>query len=217
MFTHQFFNIILELTEDWVVREVIPDHESQDINIKVEHVGNKALCPVTKELCKKHDHANERSWRHLDTMQYKTYIHCRLPRVRNKHGAVKTVPPPWASKHERHTYLFECATIDLLQSTKNQTRTAELMRCGFNVIIRIVKISTERGLRRRELDDESLTHLSIDEKSFRKGHEYVSVLSHPESGVVLDIEPGRTKGSARDLLSRTLTGAQKEKTGSLCL
>jgi len=54
-----------------------------------------------------YDHAPNRTWHHLDTMQYKTYINYRLPRVKNKEGNVVTVMPTWASKHERHTYLFE--------------------------------------------------------------------------------------------------------------
>ena len=40
---------------------------------------------------------------------------------------------------------FESAVINLLKATRNQTKTAELMRCGFNVVNRIIHRSVERG------------------------------------------------------------------------
>jgi transposase len=107
--------------------------------------------------------------------------------------------------------LCEHAIIDLLLVTKNQTKTAELMRCGFNVINRVIHLSTERGMSRRNLSDLPFEHLSIDEKSFKKGHKYVSVLSHPRSGIIIDIEDGRTKESVRALLDKSLTEQQQKK------
>lgn len=160
-------------------------------------------------MCPIYDHAPERLWRHLDTMQFKTYLSCRLPRVKNKLGKIVTIMPPWASKHERHTFKFECWVIEQLKATKNQTKTAELLKCGFNVINRILHISTERGLKRRNLSESKLEDLSIDEKSFKKGHQYVSVLSHPSSGCVIDISEGRSKESVEELLDNSLTAEQK--------
>ena len=58
--------------------------------------------------------------RHLDTMQFKTFINCKVPRVKSSQG-VKTIEVPWADSFERHTYLFERLAIDLLKATKNQT------------------------------------------------------------------------------------------------
>jgi len=84
------------------------------------------------------------------------------------------------------------------------------MRCGFNVVNRIIHISTERGLERRNLSELKFEHISIDEKSFKRGHKYVSVLSHPRSGCVIDIEDGRTKTSTRLLLDKSLTPNQQK-------
>lgn len=210
MFTHQFFDLLLNLDDSWQVKSVDADYNLSEIKINIDYIGNQAECPDTLENCSIYDHAPNRTWRHLDTMQYKTYISCRLPRVKNTKGKVVTIVPPWASKHERHTNLFEHAIIDLLLATKNQTKTAELMRCGFNVINRVIHLSTERGLSRRNLSALRIDHLSIDEKSFKKGHKYVSVLSLPKSGYILDVEEGRTKKSVRHLLDKSLTDSQQQ-------
>ncbi len=87
-----------------------------------------------------------------DAIQNKTYISCKLPGIKNNHGKVVTIIPPWASKHERHTHLFERAVIDLLLSTKNQTKTSALMRCGFNVVNRIARTTTERNYNYRAFE-----------------------------------------------------------------
>ena len=157
-----------------------------------------------------YDFAPERRWRHLDTLQYKTYIACRLPRVKNASGKVVTIDPPWASSHQRNTYLFECAVIDLLQTSRNQTKTAKLMRCGFNVVNKIIHTSTLRGLERRKEADVHYTHLSLDEKSFKKGHHYVSVLSDPDTGNVVEVEENRDKQASKDLINRALP-TEKQK------
>ena len=205
------FERLLELEAGWVVSQVLTDLDQQEIQIHVECRSKSVVDVVTGQMCKVYDHSPLRKWRHLDIMQYKTYICCRLPRIKIPTGEVRTVDPPWASSHERHTYLFEHMVIDLLRMSGNQTRTAALLRCGFNVADRIIHLSCQRGMGRRKLEEHVLEHLSIDEKSFKKGHKYVTVLSEPRSGCVLDVEEDRTKKACTALLDRTLTEAQQRK------
>lgn len=210
MFTNQFFDLLLHLEDNWQVTDVRADHNVLTLDITVAYIGKTADCPQTSVALPIYDHAPERRWRHLDTMQYVTHIHCRLPRVKGADGRVLTIPPPWAGKYGRQTHLFEHAVIDLLLATKNQTKTAHLMRCGFNTVNRIIHSATRRGLARRDLEGFSPHHLSLDEKSFKKGHCYVSVLSHPESGCVLDVAEGRDMEAAKSLLEQTLTEQQRK-------
>lgn len=96
-----------------------------------------------------------------------------------------------------------------MQATKNQTKTAALMRMGFIQINRILYNSVERGLSRRNNISE-IKHISIDEKSFKRGHEYVTVLSSPQSGAVLDVSHGRTKEAVKKVINDTFTNEQKQ-------
>jgi transposase len=205
------------LEQGWIVKSVETDFSEQEIHIEISCILDQFLDEETGEICKFYDRAPVRSWRHLDTMQYKTFIKCQLPRMITSNGKVKTVQPNWASGYERHTYLFEHVVIDLLQASKNQTKTAKLMRCGFNVINRILHQSVERGMKRRSLSQVHFDHLSIDEKSFKKGHHYITVLSHPSSGSVLDVEEDRTKEACKKLFNRSLTSEQLEKVRSITM
>jgi transposase len=210
MFTENFFTTLLNLEDGWVVESVKSNLATAEIFIHISCSLEQLVDDQTGELCKVDDHAPVREWRHLDTMQYKNYIKCPLPRIITSEGKVKTVQPNWASGYERHTFLFEHAVIDLLKASKNQTKTAQLMRCGFNIVNRILHLSTERGMKRRNYSHVNFEHLSIDEKSFKKGHHYITVLSHPSSGCVIDVEEDRTKESCKRLFNKSLTDKQLE-------
>ena len=177
MFSEQFFDLLLNFGDDWKVDDVKVNFKLEEVDIYMSYISDNAECPDSMKLCSIYDHRNIRRWRHLDTMQFKTFINCKVPRVKSSKG-VKTIKVPWADNYERHTYLFERLAIDLLKATKNQTQTMKLLRCGFNVVNRIIDHSVERGMERRP-KDVAFTNLSIDEKSFRKGHSYVTVLSSP--------------------------------------
>lgn len=43
---------------------------------------------LTKKPSKIYDYRESRRWRHLDIMQYKTYLNCRVPRVENEDGKI---------------------------------------------------------------------------------------------------------------------------------
>ena len=168
MLTENFFKLLLNLDQGWVVKSVETDIKEKEVFINIECLLTVIFNDSKDEFESVYDHAPVRTWRHLDTLQYKTFIKCALPRVKTLDGKVKTVTPNWASGQQRHTFLFEHAVIDLLKATKNQTKTAEIMRCSFNLVNRILHLSTERGMSRRSHSYLKFDHLSIDEKSFRK-------------------------------------------------
>ena len=200
MRTEEFFEKLLEFGEEWKVKDVESVAQSDEVDIYVEYVGEGQV----------YDYAPPRRWRHLDIMQYKTYINAALPRLKMIDGSVKTVTAPWADKHERHTFLFEIAVIETLLATKNQTQTMKLMRCSFDIVNRILHNATRRGLARRN-EDEVIEEIGIDEKSFKKGHRYASILSDTKGARVLEVEEHRTKKACQKLIEKGLTQKQREQ------
>lgn len=203
MFSEQFFDLLLNFGDEWQVKRVYVNTKSEEVDVFVEYNGIQAEDPDTLKLCNIYDHAPSRRWRHLDTMQFKTYINSSVPRITSKEGKVKTINVPWADAHERHTYMFERLAIDILKSSKNQTKTSEILRCGFNVINRIVHQSVERGLKRRP-SDYVFEHLGLDEKSFKKGHKYVTVLSDSISGIIIDVSENRDYKASKAVISKSI-------------
>lgn len=201
--------ILLELNSDWEVNSIDFDHTGQCVLVRVTYISNSYTDLKTGELLTIYDHRGDREWRHLDTLQYKTLIVSNLPRVQDSQGKVSTIEVPWAEKSQRHTYLLERRIIDTLEATKNQTKTAKLLNVGFYLVNRIIHLSVRRGLLVRA--PEEVKSLSIDEKSFKKGHQYITVLSNPETGKILDVGDGRTKEAAKTLINEVLTDHQKQQ------
>ena len=210
MKAEQFYGDLLGLTPEWEVTSVDTNLADMEVHIHVQYTKRKAKCPETGQQCSIYDHRSDRAWRHLNTMQFKTYIHCRVPRVKNQEGKVVTIEVPWADKTERFTYLFEGIVIQTLEATKNQTATAKLVDTSFDVVNRIMHRSVKRGLQRRHIRDD-LSQIAIDEKSFKRGHQYVTIVFDSEASAVLDLARGRTQKDTEYLLESTFNQSQLEK------
>ena len=114
MNTNDFYSQILGLKKPWVIETVDVDMDGQQVDIFVSYSSSSAPCQCGDE-CKIHDRSKVRQWRHLDTCQLITYIHCSLPRTKCHNCKVKTLQAPWAQPHGRFTALFEAAVINWLQ------------------------------------------------------------------------------------------------------
>lgn len=206
--TTQHYEQMLGLTAPWTVSGINLDTENLRLSISISVPrGVKLPCPVCGKLCSKEDYREERTWRHLDAMQFETIIVCRSPRVNcPKHG-IKTVKVPWADNYSRFTYLFEKFAIDVLEASKNITAAIKLLDISWRQTHNIQKRAVERGMIRRK--DETITHVGIDEKSFLKGHSYASILNDLDKRRVLDVVEGRTIESAKSLLNAGLSEKQK--------
>lgn len=205
-----FLNLIVDFGDDWKVTKMEANHKDKIVIMDLVYVSKYYEDPMTFGQGKFYDYTEERTWRHLDILDYHTYVRTRIPRVKCEDGSVKQIRIGWAEGYDRHTYQFEIRAIELLLITKNQTKTAEYLGCTFRLINRIMHRCTERGMARRCKELKPIQDISIDEKSFKRGHEYVTVLSHPRSGIVLDVSEGRTTESAIKLIESTFNEEQRQ-------
>lgn len=203
----EHYGQLLNLVHPWMVGDVELDTEKLGLTIRVTTVpGEKLPCPTCGKPCSKEDHREERSWRHLDTMQFTTTITCRVPRISCPEHGVVTVNVPWAGAYSRFTELFERFAIDVLKAAKSVKSATELLRISWDQVHEIQKRAVERGMTRRK--SETIIHLGIDEKSFLKGHSYASILSDLDQVRVLDVTPNRDEIAAKTLIE-TLSEEQR--------
>ena len=105
MFSEQFFDLVLNFGESWKVTKVEGDFKTEEVDVFIDFTEKEAEYPVLGDLYPIYDRRDSRRWRHLDTLQFKTYINCRVPRVKTPSG-IKTITVPWTDNFERTTYLF---------------------------------------------------------------------------------------------------------------
>ncbi len=202
------FEKLLSFGDEWTFEKFEFDEVTQEIDIYVRFNLDvyKQKNPDTYKGV--YDYRDYRRWRHLDILQYKCYIKAKVPRLIDESGKPKSLDVSWAQTDQRHTYLFEKLVIDLLLATKNQTKTAQLLSCGFNFVNRIIHLASERGIARRDKNT-IYTQLSVDEKSHKSGHQYITVLSNPKTGLIVDVAKDRTKKAYKELLNKNLNEIQK--------
>ncbi len=207
-----FYHSLLSLGSDWKVSRVEPDHETRIIHVYLEYTRSDAPSPDGVGRCSIYDRREERRWRHLDTMQYKTYLHARVPRIRLTSGEVVTIAVPWSEPHSHHSVLFEAFAIELLLATKNQTQSAKLLRISFDQMHRIMERAVARGEARQQ---QSLaTHapvkrISIDEKAYQRGYRYLTIVSNAETGHVLNVTEGHALIDAKEALADAIPATHR--------
>lgn len=194
----EFFGSLLGLTPEWSVASVELLEEAKSVRIWVGHTGSGS-CPVCGQMAAVYDHSEERVWRHLDAMQFMTFVVCRVPRVNCPTDGVKQIEVPWAGPKSRFTAMFEALEIELLKATRCQSRTARMLGLNPGQVHDLMHRSVKRGLARRESG--LVPHVSLDEKSFHKGHVYGTVLVDVVGKRVLDGAPGRDEKATRRLLA----------------
>jgi transposase len=202
----EFFQKALELKEPWKVNAVRMDLAGRKVEIDIECSKQVWADPESGQRAHLHGY-EERKWRHLDTMQFETILIAKVPRIKYTDGRTELLPVPWAGKHSRFTLMFESWAIQVLLASRSVKAACELLGMSWSAAHTIMQRAVERGMEGREMGE--LQRIGIDEKSFGKGQDYISVLTDIDEGRVLDVEPGRDKESAQRLLC-TLSQEQQE-------
>lgn len=161
-------------------------------------------CPECGLVCRLYDHQPERQWRHLDTCQYETILHAEPPRTDCTEHGVRVVRLPWAEPSSRFTALFERLAIEWLKAA-SQKAVSERLGLSWDEIHGIMQRAVERGLARRAAEPVPL--LGVDEKAFRKGHSYFTLVNDLTRSRVLYIAEDR-KQTSLDGFWSTLSGQQ---------
>jgi transposase len=202
------YALLLGVGSPWEVKNVELKLPEKKVEIELGwQWGAAAKCPECGRECSIHDCAPERTWRHLDTMQFTTLIRARTPRADCPEHGVKTLQVPWATPQGRFTVLFERFAVEVLLASATVSQGCELLGLSWDTAQEIMRRAVERGLERRQL--EALKHLGMDEKSFRRGQSYVTLLTDLDQSRVLDVVEERTTEAA-DQLWETLSPEQKQ-------
>jgi len=199
---------LLGVGSPWEVKNVELKLGEKKVEIELGwQWGAAAKCPECGRACSIHDCAPERTWRHLDTMQFTTLIRARAPRSDCPEHGVKTMQVPWAAPQGRFTLLFECFSVEVLLASASVSQACALLGIGWDTAQEIMRRAVNRGLERRQL--EKLKYLGMDEKSFRRGQSYITLLTDLEESRVLDVVEERTAEAASQLWD-TLSPEQKQ-------
>ena len=102
----ELFSHAIGVQPPWEVKEVRIDVKAQRVEVEVECGQTVWADPASKERLHLHGY-EQRSWRHLDTMQFETIIVAKVPRLKYPDGHTELLPIAWAEPHSRHTLFLK--------------------------------------------------------------------------------------------------------------
>ena len=187
----QLYAQILGISRPWHVTAVEFEREAGEVRVFVALRTTNRCCPDCKEPSPGYDE-RERRWRHLDTCQYRTILVANIPRVNCPEHGVRQLDVPWAEEGSRFTALFEALVIDWLRECSFAAVGREL-RLSWEQVAGIQARAVRRGLARRK--KQTPKRIGLDETSFQKRHEYVTVVNDLDGGHVLHVADGRKRES----------------------
>ena len=168
----------IELDEDGIIVDVAPTH-------RIPRCGD-----CGRKVHGVHAH-RQRQWRHLDLGGIMTHLRYDIRRVRCPKCGVRVEAVPWAEPASPFTLAFERHVAYLAKETSKTTVT-ELMRIAWRSVGKIIHRVVQR--QQGDVDDrlDGLTHIGIDELSYRRHHEYVTVVVDHDRGKVVWVGEGKS-------------------------
>ena len=189
----ELYRHLMGLEVPWTVARVTLDLKERRVDVWAEHRRDtKWSCPLCDLICPLHDHEPERSWRHLDSCQFQTLLHGRVPRIDCPEHGVKQVWVPWGQPRARFTLMFERMAIEVLRET-DISAGARLLGLSWDEAHHIMERAVQRGLARRPPGPPR--QMGVDEKAFGAGQSYATLTYDIENGHVIEVSPGRSKAA----------------------
>lgn len=189
----ELYRHLLGIEHPWTVGRVELSVKDEKVDIWVEHgEGVRWPCPECGLEYALYDHAEERSWRHLDSCQFKTILHARTPRVECGLHGVKQVKLPWADPRSHFTALFQRFAIDVLKEAGVRGAT-RILRISWDEAWLIMEKAVQRGLLAKE--EYVSPNIGVDEKAIAKGQRYFTIVCDIHRTTVEYVGEGRKQES----------------------
>lgn len=183
---NKFCELLMFLHRPWEVSSVSCQAGGEDrspgrVTIEMAYQEKSLVpCPECGRLCKRHD-SKAREWRDLDLMGWRTTLRAEVPRANCPEHGVRQIAVPWAEPRGRFTMRFETEVIEDLLAMPLRA-VAQKWGLSWHQADGIRSRAVRRGLARR--GPLAPKRIGIDETSFQKRHEYVSIVvdQKPASG-----------------------------------
>jgi transposase len=192
MNSNYLFKKALDLDSPWEVvgTRFVETESDMELHIDIDFKKGAKFDDENSNSCNIHD-TKKKTWKHLDFFQHSCYLHCRVPRIITKEGAVKMVEVPWARVGSGFTLLFEAYVMALIEKEMPVNKAGVLVRENphrlWNIFNYWVNLSYNSD------PTKAPEKLGIDETSTRKGHDYVTLAVDIKERKVLHAAEGKGK------------------------
>ena len=186
--TNQLFESALGITTPWYVQGVDFDAAQRQLTIAVDFVaGSRFSYAGIAGQHPVHDTQIKRL-RHLNFFQHECFLEVRVPRVRLPDGSVRLVEPDWVGQLSGFTLLFEALVLMLAQQMPFAA-VARAVNLSWHRVHAICSRYVELALASADLS--AVKTVAIDETSYRRGHEYLTLVADMQARRVVFVTTGK--------------------------
>ena len=175
------------------------------------HVGrtHRWRCPVCGRKCNVYDYIHDETyWRSMDFGPTAVWIGARVPRVRCPEHGVHTAQVPWAKHGSGFTLDFAFAVAWLVKAHTNRSLIARRFRIDWKTVGRLAELVWHELEPDTSKRFDGLVHIGIDETSYTKGHNYITVVVNHDTNTVVWVGEGHGK-EVLDKFFQLLTPEQR--------
>jgi transposase len=147
--------------------------EPHGVEVEVRPRQRRARCGECGRPSPGYDTSASRLWRHLSLGRTAFWLRYAPRRVLCREHGVKVERVPWAAHGSHFTYEFDEMTAWLAQRM-DKTATCRLMGINWRTVGTVVQRVVQAKLDPSRLEE--LYIIGVDELSFRRHHEYVTVV-----------------------------------------
>jgi len=215
MNSEQIFKIALGLNDPWYISEVKMEESDmgKELHLYISYKSGHFLDLSGKSNV--HDKV-DRSWRHLNFFEHKCFLHCKVPRIKDKSGGVKRVEVPWSRPGSGFTLLFEAFSMCLIEQEMPVNKAAKVVDEYANRLWTIFNYWI--GISYNDADHAGITTLGIDETSSKKGHDYLTVAMDMATSRVVHVTPGKGSSSIESIANYLEhKGSANEDVQQICI
>jgi transposase len=130
----------------------------------------------------------QKTWRHLNLFQYKTFIHARIPRIDCSEHKKKQIEIPWARNLSGFSLYMESSIMTFAKKMTIK-EAADILGETDKRIWRVIENYVEKAISKQEFS--AVKQIGIDETAIRKGHKYISLFVDLEKKKVIHICEGK--------------------------
>jgi transposase len=162
--------------------------EPHGVEVEVRPRQRRARCGECGRPSPGYDTSASRLWRHLSLGRTAFWLRYAPRRVLCREHGVKVERVPWAAHGSHFTYEFDEMTAWLAQRM-DKTATCRLMGINWRTVGTVVQRVVQAKLDPSRLEE--LYIIGVDELSFRRHHEYVTVVVDPLKKRVVWVGEGK--------------------------
>ena len=186
--SNQLFEAALGIKSPWFVKAVDFDAAQRALTISVDFPrGSRFAHAQAPGQHPVHDTQIKRL-RHLNFFQHECHLDVRVPRVRLPDGKVALVEPDWVGELSGFTLLFEALVLMLAQQMPFAA-VARIVGESWHRVHAICARYVELALAHCDLSE--VESVAIDETSYKRGHNYLTLAADADARKVVFVTEGR--------------------------